>query len=41
MKDVKSKASVNEAARHSPKKVYSGVKSKVAGNMRSITRANK
>lgn len=41
MKEVRSKANVTEAARHSPKKVYSGVKSKIAGNMRSITRTNK
>ena len=36
---VKKNAAVYEAARLSPKKIYSGVKSKVAGNIRSINKS--
>ena len=33
--DVKARAAANEARRQSPRKTYSGVKSKIAGNMKS------
>lgn len=36
---VQDNARVQQMARNSPKKVYSGVKSKVAGNMRSIKKS--
>ncbi len=41
MKDVRKNATVNHVARISPKKVYSGVKSKVAGNIKTINKVNK
>ena len=38
---VRSHAAVNEVARTSPKKLYSGVRSKVAGNVKSIKKSQK
>ena len=39
IKGVKKNASINEAARLNPKLLYSGVKSKVAGNKKSINKS--
>jgi hypothetical protein len=39
MQGVRKSAAVNEVARLSPKKIYSGVKSKVGGNMKSIRKS--
>ena len=39
MQGVRNNAMVNEVARVSPKKLYGQVKSRVAGNMRSIKKA--
>lgn len=41
MRGVRKTAAVREVTRVSPQKIYGGVKSKVAGNMKSINRANK
>ena len=40
VRGVKQTADVHEATRANPRKVYSGAKSKVAGNIRSVNRAN-
>lgn len=39
IRDVKKNAAVKEVTRLSPKRLYSGVKSKVGGNMRSIRKS--
>ena len=41
LQDVKKNAIAQQITRVSPKKLYSGVKSKVAANRRSIERAKK
>ena len=38
---VRKNAAVNQVTRLSPKKIYSGVKSKVAGNVKSIKKTQK
>ena len=38
---VRKTAAVNEAARLSPKKLYGGVRSKIAGNVKSIKKTQK
>jgi len=40
VRGVQFTADVHEATRANPRKVYSGAKSKVAGNIRSVNRAN-
>lgn len=39
LQGVRANADAHNAARKSPKKIYSGVKSKVAGNIKSIKKA--
>jgi hypothetical protein len=41
IKDVKKNAIANQVARISPKKLYSGVKSKIAGNLKSSQRSHR
>ena len=41
VQDVKMRAKIDKERRQSPRKTYSGVKSKVAGNMKSQKKAKK